>query len=118
ELVGATRVNPLVELSARDRGHAIRELPDRTGNATGDDRRRQTTQDERDDGQGGELPPGPRDLSVHPAPREADPHGPPPLAFHQDRHRDVVESLPVLIDDLLEHGSSREGAAGYRVGKR
>ena len=55
---------------------------------------------------------------VHPPAREADPHGAPAAALDQDRHRDVVERLPVRPDRLLEHGRGREGAERHRVRQR
>ena len=118
ELVGAAGVDALVQLPARDRRDAVGELADRAGDAPGDDRRRQAAQHEGDHRQRGQLPPGAGDLGVHPLARERDPHGAPAAALDQDRHRDVVERLPVRPGRLLEHGRAREGPEGHRVRRR
>ena len=80
--------------------------------------RRQPAQHEGDHRQRGQLPLGVGDLGVHPPAREGDPHAAPAAAVDQDRHRDVVERLPVRTDRLLEHGRGRDGPEGHRVRQR
>ena len=86
----------LVELAPGDRLGACRELPNGTRDAPRDERGSQPADYEGHDGQRGELPASPANLSLHAPPGEADAGDTPLLALDVHRHRDVVDRLPGL----------------------
>ena len=86
----------LVELAPGDRLGACRELPDGTRDAPRDERGPQTADHEGHDGQRGELPASPANLSVHAPLGQADAGDTPFLPLDVHRHRDVVDRLSGL----------------------
>ena len=92
DVVGSTRWTSSPREIATAPG---RELPDGPRDPAGDQGRGQSRPGQDEDGQQDQLAPGGGDLRFHPAAREPDPGRAPALGVDPDRHREVVERLPV-----------------------
>ena len=117
DLVPRRRLDPLDQLPPRDRDRAGRQLPDGPRDPAGDQGRREARPGQDEDGQKDQLAPRGGDLRLHPAAREPHPGRAPALGVDPDRHREVVERLPVRSVELLRQGRVRgedavERAAG------